>query len=329
MLHSTLIKAGAYAATAITGNVLSILVFHRVLERQDPLFPGEMHASRFDELLCCLSRSWHIVPLGKSITMLASGTLSSRSLAITFDDGYADNYSVACPILKKYLCPATIFISTGYLDGGCMWNDRIIESIRQSPKKKLDLPWLSERTLSIESLKEKRNAIDRIISAVKYLPFEQREQICCQVTDICDFGSHVDLMLTKQQLKGMRGGLVDFGAHTVLHPILASLSDVDAEREISKGKEELESLIEEPVSLFAYPNGKPQTDYLPKHVNMVKKAGFHAAVSTDWGACSRMSDAFQLPRFSPWDQDARKFNARLVKNLFARSVENQVPVCDK
>lgn len=319
MLHSSLIKVGTRAAAVLTRHVLTILIFHRVLEKQDPLFPGEMYADRFDQLLDRLKRSWRIVPLGKSVAMLASGALPSRSLAITFDDGYADNASVAWPLLKKYDCPATVFISTGYLDGGRMWNDSIIESIRYSENNALEFPWISERALDLSSLEGKREVINRVIGSVKYLPFEQREQMCRTVVEVCGAARLPDdLMMTRQQIAEMRGGLVEFGAHTVHHPILASLTDIEAEREITVGKEELEALLEESVSLFAYPNGKQHVDYLPKHVGMVKNAGFRAAVSTDWGACSRTSDLFQLPRFTPWDQDAHKFDLRLVKNLFAR-----------
>lgn len=317
MLHSSLIKVGAQFAAALTGHTLTILIFHRVLENQDPLFPGEMHARRFDELLGRLKQSWRVMHLPTSVAMLAAGTLPSRSLAITFDDGYADNADVAWPLLRKHDCPATIFISTGYLDGGRMWNDTLIEAVRHSRRGILELPWMSE-PLRMGKLTEKRQAIDSLIAQVKHRPFVEREQMCRDVAEACGATLPTDLMMTRQQLLGLRGSCIDFGAHTIRHPILASLPDAEAEREIRQGKAELEAVLGQAVQLFAYPNGKPSVDYLQKHVDMVRAAGFEAAVSTHWGACSRSSDPFQLPRFSPWDQDARKFEVRLLRNLFVR-----------
>lgn len=277
-----------------------------------------MHARRFDDLLGYLKKqSWQVIPLRTAVANLTEGTLPPRSLAITFDDGYADNAEVAWPILKKHNCPATIFVSTGYLGGGRMWNDTLIEAIRHSNRNALKLPWI-QNCLPLVSLNDKRQAINRLITHVKYHPFAEREQMALEVAEISGATLPTDLMLTQEQLTGFRGNLIDFGAHTIRHPILASLPDAEAEYEIREGKSQLEAILGEPVHLFAYPNGKPGVDYLLKHVNMVRSAGFEAAVSTNWGACRPTSDHFQLPRFSPWDQDARKYELRIVRNLFAR-----------
>ena len=70
----------------------------------------------------------------------------------------------------------------------------------------------------------------------------------------------------------------------------------------------------QPVTLFAYPNGRPGRDYGDGHVQMVKDAGFQAAVSTRWAPAMRDSDPFQLPRFTPWDVTPGRFLARLLAN---------------
>jgi peptidoglycan/xylan/chitin deacetylase (PgdA/CDA1 family) len=275
-----------------------------------------MHANRFDQLLGHLKRSWRVLPLRTAVELLTAGDLKSRSLAITFDDGYADNAQVAWPLLQKHDCPATIFVSTGHLDGGRMWNDTLIEAVRHSRRDFLQFPWMPD-PMYTRTLAEKRQLIDSLIAKVKHRPFAEREQMCRDVAAACGATLPTDLMMTRKQLLALRGSCIDFGAHTIRHPILANLPDAEAEFEIRHGKVELEAMLGQPVQLFAYPNGKPSEDYLPKHVDMVRAAGFEAAVSTYWGACNRNSDPFQLPRFSPWDQDARKFEFRLLKNLFA------------
>jgi peptidoglycan/xylan/chitin deacetylase (PgdA/CDA1 family) len=111
---------------------------------------------------------------------------------------------------------------------------------------------------------------------------------------------------------------MEIGAHTINHPILATLDEKEARAEIVGGKRRLEDITGAPVSLFAFPNGKPGRDYGPRDVDLVKKAGFAAAVSTISGVANRSSDLFQLPRFGPWDRNPRRLGVRLLLNC-ARS----------
>jgi peptidoglycan/xylan/chitin deacetylase (PgdA/CDA1 family) len=122
-------------------------------------------------------------------------------------------------------------------------------------------------------------------------------------------------MMQPQQVRTLHARGIAIGAHTVSHPILAKLESAEARREIGEGKRELEALVQQPVCLFAYPNGVPQQDYAPEHVQMVREAGFSAAVSTAWGAASMRSDRFQLPRFTPWDRQRLRFGVRMALNL--------------
>ncbi|MDH5647873.1 MAG: polysaccharide deacetylase family protein, partial [Candidatus Heimdallarchaeota archaeon] len=85
--------------------------------------------------------------------------------------------------------------------------------------------------------------------------------------------------------------------------------------EIVEGKKSLENMINDQVKLFAYPNGKPNKDYTSTHIEMLKKAGFKAAVTTEWGCTKKQNlDNYQLSRFTPWDKNNRKFGMRLMLN---------------
>ena len=118
---------------------LSVLIFHRVLPQIDPLFPEEVDAQRFEQI-CGWLRSWfNVLPLDEAVLRLTDGALPERALAITFDDGYADNHNVALPILQRHGLVATFFIATGFLDGGRMWNDSVIESVRRTAQQEFDL----------------------------------------------------------------------------------------------------------------------------------------------------------------------------------------------
>ena len=122
---------------------LTILIFHRVLSEPDPL-TGEIHQEEFDWILGVVKQFLNPLPLDAAVEKLYSGELPPRSVAITFDDGYADNYTNALPLLKKWEIPATFFIASDYLEGGIMFNDTLIETVRRAPEQLIDLTGLKE-----------------------------------------------------------------------------------------------------------------------------------------------------------------------------------------
>ena len=148
---------------------LSVLIFHRVLEAPDPLFPSLPDAQRFEGLLRVLAADFKVLPLSDAIHAMSSGTLPRNSLAITFDDGYADNATIAAPILHRLGLTATFFVASGFIDGGRMWNDTVAESIRVASNDTLDLRDLGLGTYDISSIDSRRNAIDALLLQIKYL----------------------------------------------------------------------------------------------------------------------------------------------------------------
>ena len=294
---------------------LSVFIFHRVLAQTDTLFPDEVDAQRFDRLCGWLSAWFRVIPLDAAVAQLKNGTLPERAASITFDDGYADNYHVALPILQRHNLTATFFIATGFLDGGCMWNDTIIESVRACQQPVLDASALNLGVHPLASLAEKTRAIHRLIQDIKYLPTQERVAITQRLASIANVTVPRDLMMTSQEVKAMRIAGMQIGAHTVSHPILARLSEDEARQEMGASKQFLEHLLGERVGLFAYPNGKPGEDYTPQNALMVRELGFDAAVSTQWGASSMGDDLFQIRRFTPWDRSKLRFALRVAQNL--------------
>ena len=122
-------------------------------------------------------------------------------------------------------------------------------------------------------------------------------------------------MLRAEQLRLLRDAGMEVGAHTMTHPILASLDDAAARREIEDSRDALRSILGAPVTLFAYPNGQPGRDYRGEHVRMVKNAGFRAAWSTAHGAADRACDAYQIPRITAWQADPRRFAWSLARTI--------------
>ena len=292
---------------------LSVLIFHRVMAEPDPIFPNEVHAHRFDEI-CGWIRSWfNVLPLDVAAAQLKAGTLPARAACITFDDGYADNHDVAMPILRKHGLTATFFIATGFLDGGRMWNDTVIESIRLTRADALDMGEFGH--FAVKTPAEKAATIGAIIGKIKYLPVAERLAATIHIATTAGVDPPDNLMLTSTQIKAMRQGGMLIGAHTVSHPILARLSNDQARAEIKASKDTLEQLLGERVGLFAYPNGKPGEDYSPQTVDVVRKLGFNGAVCTAWGASRMGDDPLQIRRFTPWDRNKTLFAGRLLTNL--------------
>lgn len=297
---------------------LSVLIFHRVLAAPDPLFPEEVDAVRFDLLCGWLRAHFQVLALEEACHRLAEGSLPARAAAITFDDGYADNHDVALPILARHGLPACFFIATGFIDGGVMWNDVVIESVRRTSRDSIDAERATGLALGrarVATLAEKQAAIGTLISAMKYLPFEQRLQAVQALAQEAGVEPPTDLMMSRAQLRALRDRGMSLGGHTVSHPILARLAADDARREIEQGKAALQDMIDREVMLFAYPNGKPGEDFGEEHVHMARAAGFRAAVTTGWGAAHGGTDPFRLPRFTPWDRGRLRFVARLLHNL--------------
>ena len=290
---------------------LSILIYHRVLDEEDPLRKGEVDIHQFESQMSALKTFCNVLDLDEAITRLNNSSLPSRAVSITFDDGYKDNYTRALPILKKLGLSATFFIATEPLNGGIMWNDVIIEAIRNTKLSNLDLKGYGLRNYDVSTNKSK--AVESILSEVKYLPYDKRKKLVENIPEILGVENPTNLMMDDGDVSQLAKEGMGIGGHTSSHPILTRLDDQSVKEEIINGKAYLERLTGREIKLFAYPNGKPLRDYHKGHVDMIKSIGFKAAVSTAWGVASSQSDLYQLPRFTPWDRSIVRYMLRLAK----------------
>ena len=295
---------------------LTIVMYHRVLDRPDSLAPFTPTAQIFDWHMETLANGFNVLPLSEAIDRLIKRSLPPRAACITFDDGYRDNFTVASPVMQRYGLPATIFVATGFLDGGLMWNDSVIETVRHAPGASIDASSLGLGVHPITSDAERLQAIHTLINQLKYLPFADRLAHVNELSAIIGTALPADLMLSTADVIAARRTNIEIGAHTVNHPILTQISDSQTRIELAESKATLESILKEKINLFAYPNGRPDLDYALRHANMVKEAGFKMAVSTASGAASAESDLFQLPRYAPWDKLKSRLQLRLLQNIW-------------
>lgn len=298
---------------------LAILTYHRVPRHPDPLLPDEPDQRAFDLQMGVLASRFKPMTLLEAMERLAKGSLPGGAVCITFDDGYADNALVALPILRKWKIPATFFIATGFLNGGRMFNDTILESLRRMPGERLDTPWLGLSPMSLHDANERRVAFEAVVGAVKYRPPDERAELVGRLEALATSELPSDLMMTSSQVRMLLAAGMSVGAHTRNHPILARVSAADARAEIEAGKAELEGIVGDKVELFAYPNGRPTRDYLPEHVEMARSAGFRFAAATQWGCVTRGSHPLQLPRIPQRGRARAEFALRTAHVCLSRS----------
>jgi peptidoglycan/xylan/chitin deacetylase (PgdA/CDA1 family) len=172
---------------------------------------------------------------------------------------------------------------------------------------------------SIRSLDDRIDTIERLLRKLKYLPIEDRAIKVAQIAEIVgEKELPANLMLTTEQLQRLHREGMEIGAHTVNHPILSQLPNLAAEQEIIESRDRLREILDDDITSFAYPNGRPNIDYNASHVELLRRAGFKVSVSTEWGCARPGADLFQLPRIAAWDRTPFRFMLRILQTYMKR-----------
>jgi peptidoglycan/xylan/chitin deacetylase (PgdA/CDA1 family) len=187
--------------------------------------------------------------------------------------------------------------------------------VREVKGPELDLTRFKLGRHTVNTVSDRRRTVGDLLSKLKYLEFAERNSLIAELTEAAKAAPKPDLMMSSEQVRTLAALGMTIGAHTVNHPILARISESEARTEIGEGKERLEAITRDRVALFAYPNGKPGTDYTHAHVELTRGAGFDAACSTGWGAATSGCDLYQIPRFTPWDRTQWRYALRLAQNM--------------
>jgi len=297
-------------------NKAVILNYHRVTYDSDNIYDDRLVASEFKEKMTFLKEHFNVVSLPELIARANSNTIKPLTVAITIDDGYEDGHSVILPILKELNLSAAFFIATDGIDKGCLWNDYISTALKTTVKQQLE-GYLDFPIFDLSTSELKREAHDIIHKKCKFLPLSERKLAIEQLLALLDVNVIHDEFLSSKQIKELHQAGMTIGAHTHQHPILNLESDEDSLQEIQRSKILLETIIDDEVKYFAYPNGKKNSDFNLNHQNMVKGLNFEVALMTNWGHFTPETDCFCIPRFTPWDKDSFNFGIRLC-NFFRK-----------
>ncbi len=309
LVHSLLQRAGQLVGR----NKLSILIYHQVVKDIDPMRPDNAVAEEFRWHMQLLRDYFNPLSLAKAAQHLRDHDLPANSVCVTFDDGYLNNLQVAQPILETFSIPATVFVATAFSNGSNMWNDRLIDLIGNPQLTTLHLNALDMGSVKVSSWESRGKLVDKIIPGLKYQEFRKREKILDALYLENDVREASPKMMSQDEISLLARKGVDIGAHTVDHPILKSLPAEEQRNQITESKALLEKLTGLPVTGFAYPNGKPGSDYDDVTLQIVKETGFEYAVSTTKAISTPHTNSYELNRFTPWDKNPLKFHLRMLR----------------
>lgn len=317
----------ALAAPAGARSRLSVFYFHRVLAQPDPLLTRAPDSRLFAQILDWIQAQFRVLDPLEACEALVEERLPARPAVISFDDGYRNNYEVALPLLLKRRMPAVFFVASGFLGGSMMFNDRVIEAIRRTSARSVCVPAADDgvpRKLPLRTDAERRLAIADILRVIKHRSPQERDLNVLELERQSDGTATTETMMRPEHVRALHDAGMRIGGHTRTHPILCATDDLEAEREIEGGLQDLALLIGERPTLFAYPNGKPQVDYDARHVTMVRRAGCRFAFSTRPGAASSSTPCLELPRFTPWNRTRSRFSLRALQNLASARNDGRV-----
>ena len=303
----------------ISRGKLTILQFHKVPHQVHPLDCFDLDLAGFERVLSAAKNLFNILPLEDAVLALRAGNLPPRAACITFDDGYAEWLEGVVPMLEQHNAHATFFITSGQFTGRPLWNERILYAVNSLPEGALPIQ-LDTRleVIHVANQSQKQFAVQQLQGALKYCDSIEREELMQSLESAAGCTWDQVPVLSAQSLRSIHAKGFGIGAHSVTHPILSQCAPNEAYLEIYRSREELEWIIGGSVKAFAYPNGLSGKDFGSEHVEMVRRAGFTAAVTTHRGVATSNSSVFQLPRFSPWGPTQNRMEFQFARNLWQR-----------
>ena len=296
-------------------NELAILMYHRISNGNETfnLSSNLISASKenFEKQLQYLAKHCNVMTFDDLYNAInKDGKLPKNSTIITFDDGYKDNFTVAYPILKKFDIPATIFLTTGFIDGiEFFWWDKVAYLIKNTKVEEVDIGSLGKISLrdKEESIRKIQERLKQVEESKKIYVIEKlKEKLMVKVPEA------KGLFLSWQEVKEMSENNIYFGAHTVTHPILTKVSVEKAQSEVLGSRRKIEEVLNKKIKVFAYTNGT--SDDMSEDIDdFLKKNGFIFSLSSIYGANKINSQSFRLKRIGvEADDDLLMFRIKLL-----------------
>ena len=312
-----------------------VLAYHSIRKSKFNPYGTSVRPEYFQEHMAWLKKNHPVISLSDFILKKREEIIFDSTVVLTFDDGYADHYTKARPVLEKLSLPATFFVITGtVMAGESNWWERL-ESLlpfaehfpeawkfeagekthclrfQSDPKKVRSV--LSSGVFDDFPKNLKKNLI-QLSFILRDLETPERDRTLQELALMVGGKEVMSLetnILSTSQIKEMAANpLFEIGAHSVSHRTLSKLSIEKQRSEIFDSKKTLEEITGAAIRHFAYPFGS-RSDYDSQTVNLVKEAGFESACTTEliWGA----SGYFEIPRLIIGDESVEEFRHRIEK----------------
>jgi peptidoglycan/xylan/chitin deacetylase (PgdA/CDA1 family) len=262
-----------------------VLTYHRI--RADRLVEESLLEDRvfgptqseFEEQIKWLKRNFDVLSESELLDTVFASRYRGRYAAITFDDGYRDNYDLAYPVLRAHSLPAIFFVCPGLLDARRLgWWDLIAYFIKQTEKPSISLlgeviPLGARKTEAIDKL---NNWMKQRPNAITINLMEMLSAACGVAFPDGEFqGRH---LMTWDQVREVSGDGVAIGSHTSTHPVLATLDEPSQKRELAESRAALEQRINTKVRTLAYPVGSYR-NFTTATMRIARECGYEAAFS--------------------------------------------------
>ena len=297
LLKMTFLLGGFGPFHLSSRNKLLVLTYHRFSRAGHPC---RVTASQFRAHLNYLRKHVTVISLSKAVRGIAGELqLPTNATVITIDDGYHDAYEIAFPILKEFQFPATLFAVTEFVNGGSwIWTDylRFIVLANGAGGKRFE--WQGQSyDLSCMTLASKLQLADTVNSKLKEMSVFDRSQCISDIAKqrsitLPDRPPSEYAAATIGQLREMDTSNLRIESHTATHPILTRIAQVDLKAELEASRSFLGNVLNRDIRFFCYPNGN-----VSDKVRMaVEKAGYTAAVTTEFGLNATYTDPFMLRR---------------------------------
>jgi peptidoglycan/xylan/chitin deacetylase (PgdA/CDA1 family) len=268
-----------------------ILMYHSVGHE-------DVSARQFRWQLRLLRDIFDVLPLPRLVDRLVAGTATGEEVALTFDDGVRNHYTVAWPMLREARVPATFFVCPGLIESGAwLWNTEL--------RTRLTLLGKTGRVRLASRLGSPHSTDHGMVEWTKRLPLERRREFEQQVRELTrEFeptAAQVDrnAPMSWAQLKRLDPALITIGSHTATHPILTTLTRETLDAEIAQSRITLEQQLGRSVDLFCYPNGA--SDAASRDT---VRSVYRAALATRQDVVTSEADLFALPRVPAGDRNS-------------------------
>lgn len=313
----------------------AILMYHQVCDRKDDPWELAVHPDHFHAQLDYLRNNFNVVPISELAEAIGKDRIR-KTVAITFDDGFRNNYTNAAPLLDWHQLPATFYVATTAMKQGYVyWWDDLQDIILHSEVLPARFEMLINGASVQFTLKSDGKLTSKLVNQIrawnynlpmpnerialymllwhqiKPLPYAQQNSVLAQIREWADhkqFSSPQCVTMSIREMQMLNeNALFSIGAHSVHHAMLAQQSEADQAYEVKESKMQLEKWLGKPVNGFAYPYG----NYSSVTQALLKEAGFSYAVSTEPKAVTADDDPFALPRLQVKNWCVYEFASKL------------------